>query len=185
MIALLATFLGLAINNYIRSQAERARKAIHRKRIQAFINTANEIENTTHRLTLEIPIEIMQEILQQASIGELYAIQAAIAKAKAATQRLETSHLSKINAIAKGIGLPEQKQLADTKGGQPNHQNGGNLDKAGKKLIGEMRSRLQQNGTTIEFNDLLTILRERHGIETPADFAALPDEKRKAIESAL
>lgn len=75
LIATLATFLGIAINNFIRNQSERARRALHQHRIQCFINTADEIEAATQRLTQEIPAETMAEILQQANIADLFAIQ--------------------------------------------------------------------------------------------------------------
>lgn len=211
LIAILATFLGIAINNFIRNQADRARKALHQRRIQTFIETADRIEEATYLLTQDIPAEAMDEMLREASIADLYAIHSAITKAKSATQRLEASHLNKINAIAKSIGLaaePAKNQGGQQNGGggkpqnqnnggggkpqqsqdgnQPQNQNNGgdSLEKAGKRLIGEMRARLAANGNNIEFGELLNKLREQHGINA-ADFAALPEARRQEIESSL
>jgi flavin-binding protein dodecin len=193
LIALLASFIGISINNFIRNQADRARNALHQQRIARFLETANEIEEATHRLTQEIPAEAMAEILQMASIADLFAIQAAIAKAKAATQRLEITHLKQINAIAQGIGLDGKKQSNDNNGNKTAQQNGNNAaqqngenpEKAGKKLLGEMRARLQANGKNIEWKEMYELLQERHNIETAAAFAALSADQRAAIEAAL
>ncbi len=84
-------------------------------------------------------------------------------------------------------GQADQKnqKSANLDNAHANQQNGENLDKTGKKLIGQMRGRLQANGKTIEFNELFNILREQHNINTAAEFAALSDDQRQAIEAAL
>jgi len=57
--------------------------------------------------------------------------------------------------------------------------------KNGEKLIGEISGRLQLSGKNILFNDLRQLLREQHNINTPAEFAALSDDERTAIEASL
>lgn len=103
LIAALMSLLGMAINSFISNQSDRARRALQQSRIQSFIDTANEIEEATQRLMQEIPAEAMTEILQQASIADLFALQTAITTTKDATQRLETIYLKQIRACAQGI----------------------------------------------------------------------------------
>lgn len=204
LIALLASFMGISINNFIRNQADRARNALHQQRIARFIETADEIEAATHRLTQEIPAEAMAEILQMANISDLFAIQAAIAKAKSATQRLEATHLKQIQAIAQCLGLDGKKQSNDNNGHKSAPQNGSNAapqngsnaapqnsenpekaEKAGKKLLGEMIGRLKANGKDIEWKEMYESLKGNHNIESAADFAALPADHRTAIEASF
>jgi len=201
LIALLASFIGISINNFMRNQAERARNALHQQRIARFLETANEIEEATRRLTEEIPTEAMAEILQMASIADLFAIQAAIAKAKAATQRLEMTHMKQINAIAQGIGLDSKKQSNDGNGHKSASQNGNNAaqqngnnaaqqnsespEKAGKKLLAEMRARMQANAKDIAWKEMYEFLKDNHNIESAAAFAALSADQRAAIEASF
>jgi len=57
--------------------------------------------------------------------------------------------------------------------------------KAGKKLISEMRDRLQSNGKDIPFHELYQFLREQYDIESAADFADLSSFQQASIEASL
>lgn len=180
---------GILLYNFIGNAAERQRRALHRQRIQRFIDTADLIESATQQLAIDIPADIMQEILQQATIEDLHRIQAAIGKARAATQRLEQTHAGRLTSIAKTIGLQgSSEQPKQKEGGEPNNgsQNGANPEKAGRKMIGQIINSIKSSdGLSIEFEQALRILRDEHGINSPAQFAALSEDKRNDIAHDL
>ena len=197
LILTIGGFIGFLLYNYIADESERQRRALHRRRIQRFIDTADRIELAAQRLAINIPAETMQEILRQATIEDLQRIQAAIGKAKAATQRLDQTHTGQLNTIAKQLGLsggtgaeqpanqPTNNQNGGGQHGNSNGQNGANPNKAGRKMIGEMLSRIAAGGKKLDFEETLQILRDQHGIENPGTFAALPEAKRQEIETSL
>jgi hypothetical protein len=195
LILTIAGFIGFLLQNYIADESERQRRALHRQRIQRFLDTADKIELAAQQLATDIPAEAMQEILRQATIEDLYRIQTAIAKANTATQRLNQTHAGQIGAIAKqiGIGADQPSQPNNNGNGQGptngsannNGQNGANPEKAGRKMIGQMLSRISANGKNLDFEETLKILRDQHGIENPGKFAALPEQKRQEIEALL
>lgn len=180
LLLIIALLLGFQIAAFLQSQADRRHKALHRQRITRFIEATHKIEATTTELIQAIPQPDLLETLQQATLDELQQIQTAISKAKAETARLEQTYLGQIQNIGKNIGL-----IGDASKGAKQHDapNGAG---DGKKMIGDLLGRLKAAGKTdLDFNKLLKLLRDRHGINNPAEFAALPEAKQQEIEAAL